>query len=58
VLHLGDELFEVLGRVRPEQVAVLLHERFEVRLATGHLLRQHLVELAHHLFEALHVLGS
>ena len=57
VLHLGDEILQALGWVRPEEVAVLLHERIEVRLAAGHLLREHLVELADHLLEALHVLG-
>jgi len=56
-LHLLDQLFEILGRVVAEKVAVLLHELVEVRLAAGHLLGEHLVQVADHVLHALHVLG-
>ena len=55
LLHLLDELFQALGRVVPEQVAVLVHEPLEVRLAPGHLLREHLVQLPDHLLHARHL---
>ncbi len=44
------------GGLRPEEVAVLLHELIEVGLAAGHLLREHLVEVLDHLLQALHLL--
>ena len=52
-LHLLDQLVEGLRRVVAEEVAVLLHEGVEVRLAALHLVLQHLVEVADHLLHAL-----
>ena len=52
-----DQLVERLRRVVAEEVAVLLHEAVEVGLAAGHLLGEHLVEVADHLLHARHVFG-
>ena len=49
LLHLRYQLFQALRRVRLEQVAVLGHERVEVRLVARDLLGEHLVQVFDHL---------
>ena len=44
-----------MRRVVAKEVAVLLHEGLEIGLAAGHLLGQHGVEVAQHLFHAGHL---
>ena len=46
-----------MRRVWSEEIAVLLHELLEVRLAAGQAIAEHLVEVFHHLLHARHVFG-
>ena len=52
-----EQLVEV-ARVLGEEVAVAAHEPLEVGLFAGSTVGQHLVELGHHVLEALHVLRA
>ncbi len=54
--HLLEQLVERL-RVAREEVAVALHEPFEVGLLAALALLEHLVELVEHVLHALHALG-
>ncbi len=54
--HLLDQLFQVLGRIGTEHIAMLLHEFIEIRLFTPNLLVHHLIQVRQHVFQALHIL--
>ena len=56
LLDAFHELSQALGRIVAEHLPPLLHELFEARVATFHVIPEHLVEVAHHLAHGLHLL--